>query len=104
MPSCCDPSAVCQLSGAAKRACGLDVLWRSCQQQSRAEPRPLHRCPTLPAVLPQRLLVSWRAALAGATRAVDYAGAMLNYCVVGAAVFAGEGQDRSATGCGGGDV
>ncbi len=41
--------------------------------------------------LPQRRLVLARTALAACTRAVDYAGAMLNYVVVAAAVFAGEG-------------
>ncbi len=38
----------------------------------------------------QRRLVRWRTLLAGVTRAVDYCGAMLNYFVVGAAVFSGE--------------
>ena len=37
----------------------------------------------------QRRLVRWRSVLAASTRAVDYAGALLNYVLVGAAVFAG---------------
>ncbi|PSC73387.1 ATP-binding cassette sub-family D member 4 [Micractinium conductrix] len=44
----------------------------------------------------QRRLVTLRTVLAAATRAVDYAGALLNYLVVGAAVFtgmAGSGKD-----------
>ncbi|KAL4434207.1 hypothetical protein ABPG75_000648 [Micractinium tetrahymenae] len=46
----------------------------------------------------QRRLVLVRTVLAACTRAVDYAGAMLNYVVVGAAVFAGmAGNDGGET-------
>jgi hypothetical protein len=47
----------------------------------------------------QRLLVVWRAVLAGATKAVDYSGALLNYAVVGAAVFAGGLATQQGAAC-----
>ena len=50
-------------------------------------PERRRRCAPAPAV--QRRLVTLRTVLAAATRAVDYAGALLNYLVVGAAVFTG---------------
>ncbi|KDD71404.1 hypothetical protein H632_c5107p0, partial [Helicosporidium sp. ATCC 50920] len=37
----------------------------------------------------QRTVAAWRAALTLVSKAVDYGGALLNYSVVGAAVFAG---------------
>lgn len=67
--------------------------------------RPPDHPPHPPACLPQQHLVVARTVLAACTRAVDYAGAMLNYVVVAAAVFAGEegtaGRRHDAGDCAG---
>ena len=82
-----------QAAGSTGRLAGRAPHAPACNQQlpSAAHgPFPAKPLPGPRPAAPQRRLVRWRAALAGVTRAVDYCGAMLNYLVVGAAVFSGE--------------
>ncbi len=49
----------------------------------------------------QKLVVHWKTAVTAATKGTDYSGALLNYALVGAAVFSGAAAAAGASGSGG---